>query len=296
MGHDQDNNHSHFAGNIKAAFFINVVFTIIEFIGGIFTNSLAIMSDALHDLGDSLALGLAWYFERLSGKNPDTTFTYGYRRFSTLGAVINAVILVSGSIIILWEAVPRMLNPESVNAKGMIIIAILGVIFNGIAVLKLKGSHSLNSRVVTLHLFEDVLGWIAILIGSIVIFFWDLPVIDPILSILISAYILFNVFRNLRESLRIFLQATPTDMDWSELSKRIESIDEICRVHDLQVWSMDREYHVMSVHVVVEKDYNLEEVHQIKQKVKDKIENEHIRHLTIEVENSDDECYNLDKH
>ena len=151
--------------NLKVAFFLNLSFTVIEFIGGLITGSMAIMSDALHDLGDSISIGLSWYFQNLSEKKRDNTFSYGYKRFSLLGAIINAVVLLVGSVIIISKAAPAIMNPSQVNEKGMLYIAIFGVVVNGAAVLRLRKGSSINERVISLHLLEDVLGWVAVLIG-----------------------------------------------------------------------------------------------------------------------------------
>jgi len=138
MGHQHNHGQHHATGNIKVAFFLNLFFTIVEFIGGFYTNSLAIMSDAVHDLGDSLSLGMSWYFQKLSNKKANKYFSYGYGRFSLLGAIINSFVLIIGALFIIKEAIPRVLTPEDSDAKGMMWFAILGIIVNGAAVLKLK--------------------------------------------------------------------------------------------------------------------------------------------------------------
>ncbi len=167
MAHNHDHHHHHHdTGNLKVAFFLNLAFTLVEIVGGLYTNSLAILSDALHDLGDSLSLGLSWYFQKLSKKGRTSSFSYGYKRFSLLGAVVNSIVLVVGSIIILSKAIPQLFNPSQANAEGMMYLAILGIVVNGAAVLKLRKGESLNEKVITLHLLEDVLGWVAVLIGS----------------------------------------------------------------------------------------------------------------------------------
>jgi cobalt-zinc-cadmium efflux system protein len=166
--------------NIKVAFFLNLGFTIIEIIGGLWTNSIAIISDALHDLGDSFSLGLSWFLERYSRKKKDEKYSYGYRRYSLFAALINSLILIAGSIFILYKAIPRLINPEELNAKGMLIFAVTGIIINGIAVLQVRRGKSLNERIVSLHLFEDVLGWAAVFVISIVIIFKSIPILDPI--------------------------------------------------------------------------------------------------------------------
>jgi cobalt-zinc-cadmium efflux system protein len=225
--------------NIKVAFFLNVTFTIVEIIGGFFTNSIAILSDAVHDLGDSLSLGMAWYFQKKAKKGSDKLFSYGYKRFSLLGAIINSIVLIVGSIFILTEAIPRLFHPEQAEVKGMFLLAILGLIVNGAAVLRLKKGHSINEKVVSLHLLEDVLGWAAILVGSIVMFFFDLPIIDPIMSVFIAIFVLNNVYKNIKQTLHIILQGIPEKLDISLITNHIEQLEGVENVHDLHVWSVE---------------------------------------------------------
>jgi len=293
LGHDHHHHHHHGTGNIKVAFFLNLLFTIVELVGGILTNSLAILSDALHDLGDSLSLGLAWYFQNLSKKGRDKQFSYGYQRFSLLGAIINSIVLVVGSIFIIREAIPRIMNPQEAHAQGMILLAILGVIVNGAAVLRLKRGTSHNEQVVSLHLMEDVLGWVAVLIGSLIIHFTDWFIIDPILSVLIGLYILFNVYKNLRSSLKIILQAVPSNMEIKMIENELLAIAGILSVHDLHVWSLDGERNVLTVHVVLEE--GLETSHpQIKETINSKMAVLGIEHCTIETEMEGEECLHKD--
>lgn len=291
-------NHSHHSTtkNIKRAFFLNIGFTIIELIGGLLTNSLAIMSDALHDLGDSLTLGLSWYFQKLSGKGATPTFSYGYRRFSLLGAIINALVLVIGSIFIIKEAIPRIITPEQADAQGMMWIAILGVIVNGAAVLNLKKGKTINEQVVMLHLLEDVLGWVAVLIASIIMQFWDVPILDPILSILIAGFVLFNVYRNMSESLRILLQGTPKEIDVSLIEKELLLFSEIESVHDCHLWSMDGEYNILTVHITL---YDVETkvvtTHNLKKRIRKMLHDQfHLEHVTLEFELLGDNCVYAD--
>lgn len=288
MGHDH--HHHHGTGNIKVAFFLNLGFTLIEIVGGIWTNSLAILSDALHDLGDSLSLGLSWYFQSLSKKGRDNTFSYGYRRFSLLGAVINSIVLVVGSIFILSEAIPQLFNPGNANAEGMMYLALLGIVVNGAAVLRLKKGTSINEKVVSLHLLEDVLGWVAVLIGSIVMMFFNAPIIDPLLSVLISVYILINVYKNLKKSLTIILQGTPKGLSVEQLRERLKVLKEVTDIHDCHSWTMDGEYNVLTIHLVLDQDYPLSKLAEIKQKAKSLIKDESIEHITIEFESEEEHC------
>lgn len=303
MAHDHDHHdhafsHGHHHGqhgavkNIKVAFFLNLAFTIIEIFGGIFTNSVAILSDALHDLGDTLGLGLAWYLERVAGKERDRAYSYGYARFSVLAAVINALILLIGVVFILFETIPRFSNPEPTNVEGMIVFAVIGVLVNGAAVLQLRKGDTLNERVVMVHLLEDVLGWVAILIGSIVMLFVDVPILDPILSSVIVFFVIFNVYRNLRKSIPIFLQGIPSAVDYATVKEKILAIDGVQGIHDLHIWSLDGRYNVATLHIVVDTDITLLESEELKADVRHAMKHLDIEHVTIEVESEDADCGN----
>lgn len=291
----QHHHHDHHYGhtevkNIRAAFFLNLSFTIIELVGGLITNSVAILSDAVHDLGDSFSLGLSWYFQKVAKRPRTKEYTYGYKRFSLLGAVINSVILLVGSILILTHAIPRLFNPQHPDVKGMLLLAVLGVIINGMAVLRLRKGSSINERVVSLHLLEDVLGWLAVLVGAGIMYFVDAPFIDPLLSILISLYILYNVYRNIRQSLRIILQGSPSHLDMEEVKRSLLGIGEVQDVHDLHAWSVDGEYNVMTVHVVLRSALPMEAQHRLKLEIRDKLLSMGVQHCTIEFEVADEEC------
>lgn len=294
MSHNHEHHQHHPTGNIRTAFFLNLFFTLIEIVGGILTNSVAILSDALHDFGDSISLGLSWYFQKLSKKKRDQNFTFGYRRFSIFGAIINSIVLVIGSLFIIIVSFPRLLNPQQPNAEGMIILAILGILVNGAAVLKLKKGTSLNEKVVSLHLMEDVLGWVAVLVASIVMTFQNIPILDPVLSLLIAAYILFNVFKNLKGALKIILQAIPSNIDLGRLEKKIASLNGINGVHDTHLWTMDGEYNVLTIHIVLEENKDLEGLASLKQAIRDELHEEHIQHITIEFETKDEQCVHAD--
>lgn len=288
--HSQGHHHHHAGSNIKVAFFLNLSFTILELIGGFWINSVAVLSDAMHDLGDSLSLGLAWYFENVSKRQRDANFTFGYKRFSLLGAVINSVILLVGSIIILTEAIPRIWNPEPVNAAGMIGFAILGIVVNGAAVLRLKSGESINERVVRLHLLEDVLGWVAVLVGGIILYFFDWPVIDPLLSLGITVFVLYNVVRNLRQSIKILLQGTPAHINTEEVKAKLEALPEVTSVHDLHIWTMDGTYNIMSMHAVIHDTVSPAQTGTLKQVIRKTMADMGISHVTIELEQPGEIC------
>jgi cobalt-zinc-cadmium efflux system protein len=293
MSHNHEHHHNHDnqqESRIRLAFFLNITFAVVEIIGGIFTNSVSIISNALHDLGDSLSLGLAWYFQRLSGKERDTEYSFGYKRFTVLGALINSLVLLTGSILIIIEAMPRIFHPEQIHAKGMLILALAGITINGIAALRLKKGDSVNEKVISLHLLEDVLGWIAVLIVSIVMNFYSVPMLDPILSLLITIYILWNVGKNLKITLKIFLQATPSDSRVVVIEKQLLAIKDVTGIHDLHLWSMDGLYHVLTVHVTVKSNITLENARHLKQDIRNNMDALGIEHCTVEIEQEDELC------
>jgi len=285
MEHNHSHHHEHKAvANLKMAFWLNAVFALIEIAGGIFTNSVAILSDAFHDLGDSVALGLAWYFQRISTKKRDDIYTYGYKRYSLLGASLSAIILLIGSMIIIFKAVPRLITPEPVHAQGMMYLAIVGIIINGLAMFRLKGGHSQNEKVISIHLLEDVLGWVAVLVASIIMKFYDIPILDPILSLCITAFILFRVFGNMRQTFRIFMQATPSQEEVDHFRSNLANITGIIDLHDMHFWTMDGSYNIASLHVSVNPDLSFLETEIIKQEVRTYLKNEGFAHTTIEIE------------
>lgn len=292
MGHNHIHTHGahHETKNIKVAFFLNLVFTIIEIVGGILTNSMAILSDALHDLGDSFSLGMSWYFQKLSNKKPNEKFTYGYSRFSLLGALLNAVVLFTGSIFIIINAIPRIINPEQVEEKGMMYMAILGIIVNGAAVLRLKKGTSINERVVALHLLEDVLGWVVVLIASIIMQFVEVLWLDPVLSLGIAAYILFNVYRNLKDSLAVVLQGSPVENKTEDIYQKIGALLNGGEIMDFHLWSLDGEYHICTIHIKLSAQVDAKKQEDLKLKIREILKQEHIVHTTIEFQLGEEGC------
>lgn len=288
MGHHHDHNHA--VKNIKLAFFLNLIFTIFEIIGGIYTNSIAIVSDAVHDLGDSLSLGTSWYLQKKSEQKPDTKFAYGYRRFSLLGALINSVVLLGGSIYVIYEAVGRFIQPEHADPTGMLFFALVGILVNGYAAWKLSKGETLNEKVISWHLIEDVLGWTAILIVSIILQFKDIQYLDPALSVLITLYILWNAFKRLKETLYLFLQGCPDNIDVIEIEKQVTAVKGVHSIHHVQVWSLDGQRHVFTAHVKLEALSEIDEIQTIKQEIKTILNAYPFEFYTVETELKDEPC------
>ena len=272
------------------AFFLNLCFTVIEFIGGVLTNSTAILADAVHDLGDSISIGMAWLLDKFSRKDATNTFTYGYRRLSLVGAFINAVILTVGSIWILFEAIPRLWNPVMPMAEGMALLAVFGVVVNGYAAFKLSKGQSLNERVLNWHLLEDVLGWVAVLIVSIILLFVDWPILDPLLSIAFTLFILVNVIRHLGSTVKLFVQASPDPEVYQQIHKKLVALDLVDNAHHLHFWSLDGERHVLTAHIVVSKELTSTERAVLKEKISEQLAEFELAHTTIELEYPDEAC------
>ncbi len=272
------------------AFWLNFIFTIIEFIGGWLTNSVAIMADAVHDLGDSLSIGLAWYLSKLGKKAATEKYSYGFKRLSLMGAMINGFILVVGSIWVLSEAIPRVINPEMPVAEGMIALALLGIVVNGFAAYKLHGGHSMNEKVLNWHLIEDTMGWVAVLIVAIVLHFVEIPVLDPILSIVFTLFILVNVVKYVVQTMALFLQGVPDTKIRQAICDALLSIEHVEEIHHVHFWSLDGEQHVLTAHVVIDCSIDNVKLRALKNSVHQLLEPFDLAHTTIEFELPGEPC------
>ena len=272
--------------NILIAFVLNISFSIFELIGGIFTNSISIMSDAIHDFGDALSIGISLILEKISKKKPDEKYTYGYARYSVLGALITTIVLTVGSIFVILGGINRILNPVTINYNGMIIFAIFGVIINFLAAYFTKEGESINQKAVNLHMLEDVLGWVVVLIGSILIKFTSITLVDSIMSIGIAIFILINAFKNLKDILDLFLEKTPKDISIEEIKKHLLEIKEIVDVHHIHIWSMDGVTNYSTMHIVTEEN----NAKELKKKIRKEMNELGISHTTIEIEDKNDDC------
>ncbi|GAB3230513.1 cation transporter [Algoriphagus aestuariicola] len=289
MSHEH--HHHHESGkNLKTAFFLNLAFTLIELVGGWYVNSVSIVSDAVHDFGDSLSLGTSWYLDNLSKKKATDSYSFGYRRFSLLGAVINAIVLILGSVFVIREAILRLMSPEESDAQGMLYFALLGVSVNGYAAWKLSKGKTLNERVISWHLIEDVLGWVAVLIVSVVLLYYPNPYLDPGLSLLISVYILWNVAKRLQETIFLFLQGQPADVDKSGIEAEIRQIPYVESTHHTHIWSLDGEHHVFTTHVKLKPISSLDDLLAVKNQLKRIMKKHPFEHYTIETEIDREDC------
>lgn len=287
--------------NILVAFILNISFSIFELIGGLFTNSVSIMSDAVHDLADAISIGISLILEKISKKKPNEEYTYGYIRYSVFGALITTTILTVGSILVIIGGVNRIINPRIINYDGMIIFAIFGVVINFMAAYFTKEGDSVNQKAVNLHMLEDVLGWVVVLIGSILMKFTDISIIDSIMSICIAIFILINAFKNLKNILDLFLEKTPKNISIKNLKNDLLKIKDVVDVHHVHVWSMDGISNYATMHVVTRSDNQK----MLKDKIKKDLKKIGIIHTTVEIECMEEKCnekncnvkvYNQEKH
>lgn len=271
---------------ILIAFLLNLGFSIFEFFGGIVTGSVAILSDALHDIGDAAGIGLSYFLEKKSKNQPDENYTYGYLRFSVIGGLVTTVILLVGSGLVIYNAVSRLMNPAEINYDGMIIFAVIGAAVNLIAAYFTGHSESVNQRAVNLHMLEDVLGWIVVLIGATVMRFTDIVVIDPIMSIGVAVFILINALKNLKGILDLFLEKIPEGISLAEIKEHISEIQGVEDVHHIHIRSIDGVNNYATMHVVVSGS-----AHTIKDKIRDELREHGIGHATIELEEPGEHCH-----
>jgi len=271
--------------NIFLAFILNLAFSIFEFMGGIFTGSVAILSDAVHDIGDASSIGISYLLEKKSKRQPDEKYTYGYGRYSAMGGVITTLILLFGSLAVIFNAASRILSPTDINYNGMLILASIGVAVNLCAELLTGNGDSLNQKAVNLHMLEDVLGWILVLCGAILMRFTDISIIDPVLSILVSAFILINAVKNLKQIEDVFLEKIPQNINLDAVKAHVLSIDGIEEVHHMHIWSMDGYNHYATMHVVTER-----EPLTVKKEIRQALGAYHIGHVTLELESRGEKC------
>ncbi len=288
MSHHHHHDHTHAstsAARILVAFLLNLCFSVFELIGGIFTGSVAILSDALHDLGDAAGIGCSFFLERKSRKQPDATHTYGYARYSVLGGLITTVILLSGSAIVIYHAVLRLLNPTPIHYDGMLIFAVVGVIVNLAAALFTRHGDSLNQRAVNLHMLEDVLGWIVVLVGAVVMRFTDWVFLDPLMSMGVAVFILIHALKNLKEILDLFLEKTPDGISVEELTTHLTALAGVVSVHHVHIRSLDGTRHYATLHAVIDGNPAA-----AKAAIRAELSEHGITHATIETETPDEVC------
>lgn len=276
--------------NILIVSVLNIVFVIIELIGGIFTNSISILSDAIHDFGDAITLFIAYFLEKKSQKKPDKKYTYGYLRYSLLGAILTAAILFIGSIFVIYNAIQRIINPVEINYSGMIIFAIIGLAINIIGFKLTHETKNMNEKMISLHLLEDTLSWLLVIVISIVMMFTKAAILDPILSIIIAVYILVHVLKNVKQVVDIILEKTPDNIDIDNLKAELEKEINIKEIHHVHIWSMNGESNYLTMHVVIDNNETRENIIKLKREIKKHLHEKNINHATIEIEYEEEKC------
>ncbi|GAB2787320.1 cation diffusion facilitator family transporter [Rhabdobacter roseus] len=287
------------ASGVSVAFWLNLLFSIIEVYGGLLTNSTAILADAFHDFMDTAAIGLAVLLDKISNKKRTLRFSYGYKRFSLLAALGLSVFLLIGAVLMAVSGVKSWLNPEVVDSLGMLWLAVLGIGINGFAFLRIKNgngshhthghSHNHNHQAIMLHLLEDVLGWVAVLVGAGVIYYTGWYWIDGVLTLAIATFIGYNATKNLTSVLKVLLQSVPENVNLEQLSAELTTLEGVENIHDLHVWSLDGNYHVGSLHAVIGTSHQHSE-NSIYASIRQVMEKHHIQHPTVQLETTDISC------
>lgn len=271
--------------NILVAFLLNLFFSLFELLGGIAVGSIAILSDSLHDIGDALSIGVSYFFEKKSKQKADESYTYGYGRYSFVGAVIMSVILMIGSAGVCIAAIKRMIDPAQIKYDSMILVAVVGVVVNFIAAYMTHGSESVNERAVSLHMLEDVLGWVVVLIGAVVMRFTDMYLIDPIMSLCVAVYIFIHAYKNLRAATLIFVDKVPDNISVRKVHDRVMSVDGVLDVHHIHLRTVSVGVISASMHIVSKTAPK-----EIKEKVREALHELSVSHITLELEAEGEEC------
>ena len=278
------------SSRLALPFFLNLGFSALELVGGLLTNSVAILSDSVHDLGDSISIGMSWLMDLKARKKPTSTYTFGYARYSLLGALLTSLVLLAGSFFVILEAVRRLLNPEPVNAGGMIGLAIAGILVNGFAAFTSHRGKSLNEKAVSLHLFEDVFGWVAVLAGAVAMALWDLPFLDSLLSLGFTGFILFEAGKNLKAIIEVFLEKAPGGVDFEPIRKRLLETEGVLGIHHVHLWTLEGRIHLVTLHAVIPEGTPEATYLAIQNELRGKLAAAGLKHATIEIEYGIGEC------
>ena len=267
--------------SIWLAFFLNLSYAIVEFIaGGIFGSS-AVLADSVHDLGDAIAIGISALLETISNREEDRQYTLGYKRFSLLGAMLTAVILMIGSVLVILENITKIAHPQPVNEEGILWLGIIAVAINVLASLVVRKGKTKNESILSLHFLEDTLGWLAVILMAIILRYTDWYILDPLLSLVISIFILSKAIPRFWSALKIFLDAVPEGVETSDLEKDLEALPNVKSVNQLSIWSMDGLENNAIVHVCLEE---VEHMEVCKESIRDLLKTCGFQNITIEVD------------
>ena len=243
---------------VWVAFFLNLTYAIVEFIaGGVFGSS-AVLADSVHDLGDAISIGISAFLETISNREEDRQYTLGYKRFSLLGALVTAVILITGSILVILENTTKLFNPQPVNDEGILWLGMIAVTINVLASLVVRKGQTKNESILSLHFLEDTLGWLAVILMAIVLRFTDWYILDPLLSLVISIFILIKAIPRFWSTLKIFLDAVPEGLDIKQVKNGLERLDNVASLNQLNLWTMDGLEKNAIVHVCIKEVGNME--------------------------------------
>ena len=264
-------------------FFLNLTYAIVEFIsGGVFGSS-AVLADSVHDLGDAITIGISAFLETISNREEDRQYTLGYKRFSLLGALVTSVILITGSILVILENITKIFNPQPVNDEGILWLGIIAVSTNVLASLVVRKGKTKNESILSLHFLEDTLGWLAVILMAIILRFTDWYILDSLLSLVISIFILTKALPRFWSALKIFLEAVPEGVEAGNLEKDLETLTNVKSVNQLSIWSMDDLENNAIIHLCLE---DWEQMTETKNQVRQLLEERGIQNITIEVDTS----------
>ena len=268
---------------VWVAFFLNLTYAIVEFIaGGIFGSS-AVLADSVHDLGDAIAIGISAFLETISNREEDNQYTLGYKRFSLLGALVTAIILMTGSVLVILENVTKILNLQPVNDEGILWLGIIAITINVLASLVVGKGKTKNESILSLHFLEDTLGWLAVILMAIVLRFTNWYILDPLLSLVISFFILSKALPRFWSTLKIFLDAVPEGLDIEQVKNGLERLDNVASLNQLNLWTMDGLEKNAIVHLCLE---DWEQMTETKNQVRQLLEERGVQNITIEVDTS----------
>lgn len=268
---------------IGIAFILNVLFAVFELLGGLYTGSIAVLSDAVHDAGDAVSIGISYMLEKVSQKPSDEMYTYGYRRYSAVGALITTAFLLVGSVFVTGKAVGRLFHPAKIHFDGMVMVAVVGLCVNLLAAFFTRDKNTINQKAVHLHMLEDVLGWAVVLAGAVVMRFTNLAVIDPLLSVTVSCFVFAAAIKTAREALCLLLEKAPDEADVNMVKRIAESVDGVTACHHVHIWQLDDQNICVTMHLV-------SNMADSKKRVKEKLAEHGIRHVTVETERVGELC------
>ena len=282
-------------GAVWLAFFLNLSYAIVEFIaGGVFGSS-AVLADSVHDLGDAIAIGVSAVLETISNREEDSHYTLGYKRFSLLGALVTAVILMTGSALVILENITKLFHPQAVNDEGILWLGIIAVSINVLASLVVRKGKTKNESILSLHFLEDTLGWLAVILMAIVLRFTDWYILDPLLSLVISIFILSKAIPRFWSTLKIFLDAVPEGVDIKQVKSDLEQLDHVASINQLNLWTMDGLEKNAIVHVCLKQ---IEDMEASKTAIRHHLKDIGFHNITIEVDSDQDShaCHKRDIH